>query len=89
MDFIPFLLFGFLGVGALLYMIRKDRYTPCNHHNHSYEFKDFHRGGAGEMCHRVYMTCDDCGWRTCMAIRLPDHVTHTLDNTENFTRYVQ
>ena len=74
-----------VGVWALL----RNKSTLCDHHNVEYTFKDFHRGGDGEMYHRVYMLCEDCAWKKCMAIRLPDHITHTLDNTPNFTWYVQ
>lgn len=53
--------------------------TKCDHLSRSNEFKDLHRGGGGEVYLRAYVSCNDCDWKTCVAIRLPDVMTNVLD----------
>ena len=86
------LIFLFVVFAAMLLVNFKQvraKAAPCRHVHRTYKFKDFHRGDRGEMYHRFYVECYDCEWKTCMAVPLPDHVTHTLDNDPNFKWYIQ
>lgn len=46
-----------------------------------FDFRDFHRGGNGEMYIRAEFVCYQCEQRTTIAIRLPQDFTDRCDQT--------